>query len=110
MIASPRRDLNEKPLGLLQVERFLGNRRRRLDQRTRAGRRAVELREHYTAVLAADGRDVTALELTSAISRAAELTAISEQLRANALRGLPTSPDDLVRIERLSANASLVSG
>jgi hypothetical protein len=31
--------------------------------------------------------------------------AISEQLRANALRGLPTSPDDLVRIERLSAHA-----
>jgi hypothetical protein len=76
-----------------------------LDQRTRAGRRARELREYYAAVLTAAGRDVSLIELAGAISRAAELQAISEQLRADALRGLPTSPDDLVRIERLSAHA-----
>jgi hypothetical protein len=45
------------------------------------------------------------IELIAAINRAAELQAISEQLRADALRGLPTSPDDLVRLERLSAHA-----
>jgi hypothetical protein len=104
MIASPRQDTGQI-LGPLKVDRFLGVRRRRLDTRTRAGRSSRELREHYTALLNATGRDVSSIELASAISRAAELQAISEQLRANALRGLPTSPDDLVRIERLSAHA-----
>jgi len=105
MRTEPRHDTGEIPRGLLQVDRYRGARRRRLDQRTRAGRRAKELREHYTAMLAAAGRDVTSVELVATISRAAELQAISEQLRAAALRGLPTSPDDLVRIERLSAHA-----
>jgi hypothetical protein len=105
MGVEPRRDTGETPRGLLQVDRFRGVRRRRLDQRTRAGRRARELREYYATVLTASGRDVQSVELAGAISRAAELQAISEQLRADALRGLPTSPDDLVRIERLSTHA-----
>src|SRR5262249_23579633 len=105
MSAEPRQDTGEMSRGLLQVDRFRGVRRRRLDQRTRAGRRARELREHYAAVLAVAGRDVKSVELTAAIGRASELQAISEQVRADALRGLPISPDDLVRIERLSAHA-----
>jgi hypothetical protein len=102
MRTEPRQDTGEIGRGLLQVDRYRGARRRRLDQRTRAGRRAKELREHYAAVLSE--REMT-VELVAAISRAAELQAISEQLRANAVRGLPVSPDDLVRIERLSAAA-----
>jgi hypothetical protein len=49
---------------------------------------------------------VSAVELASAISRASELRAICEQLRADAIRGVPISPDDLVRLERLSAQAT----
>ena len=105
MIASPRQDAIETPRGPLQVDRFLGVRRRRLDQRTRSARRARELRDHYTAVLAAAGRDVSSIELAGAISKAAELGAITEGLRAAALRGAPVLADDLVRLERLSANA-----
>jgi len=78
---------------------------RRVDNRFRTPRRAKALRERYTAMLVAAGRDVRSVELIAAISRAAELQAISEQLRADALRGLPVSADDLVRIERLSAAA-----
>jgi hypothetical protein len=96
----------QKEHGPLQVRRRHSRRKpTRLDHRTRVGRRAGELREHFTALLDAAGRDVSAVELASAISRAAELQAISEQLRADALRGLPISPDDLVRLERLSAQA-----
>jgi hypothetical protein len=105
MDAEPHQSTDGMQRGLLQVDRHRGVRRTRLDQRTRAGRRARELREHYAAVLTTAGRDVSLIELAGAISRAAELQAISEQLRADALRGLPTSPDDLVRIERLSAHA-----
>jgi hypothetical protein len=101
MNAEPRQDTGET----LKVDRHRGVRHTRLDTRTRAGRRARELREYYAAVLAADGRDVSAVELISAILRAAELQAISEHLRADALRGRPVSPDDLVRLERLSAQA-----
>jgi hypothetical protein len=102
MDTEPRQNTDGMQRGLLLVDRHRGVRRTRLDTRTRAGRRARELREHYTAALS--GREQT-IELVAAISRAAELQAISEQLRADALRGLPTSPDDLVRIERLSAHA-----
>jgi hypothetical protein len=105
MHAEPSQSTTEIQRGLLQVDRHRGVRRTRLDTRTRAGRRARELREHYTAVLAAAGRDVESVELIAAIGRASELQAISEQLRADALRGLPTSPDDLVRLERLAAGA-----
>jgi hypothetical protein len=90
----------------IRVDRHRGIRRTRIDARTRAGRRARELREYFTAILAGAGRDVSAVELASAVSRAAELQAISESMRADAVRGLPISADDLVRIERLSAQAT----
>jgi hypothetical protein len=48
---------------------------------------------------------VSSIELAGAISKAAELGAITEGFRAAALRGAPVSADDLVRLERLSANA-----
>jgi hypothetical protein len=106
MDAEPRQSTDGMQRGLLQVDRHRGVRRTRLDQRTRAGRRARELREHYTAALQQAGRDVSSVELISAISRASELQAISEELRASAMRGVPTSPDDLVRLDRL-ANLAL---
>jgi len=104
MGAEPRQNIAKIQPGRPQVVRRRRPRRKptRLDHRTRVGRRARELREHYTAVLSS--REQT-IELIAAISRASELQAISEQLRADALRGLPTSPDDLVRIERLAASA-----
>jgi hypothetical protein len=101
MDTEPRQSANGIQRGL-QVDRHRGVRRTRLDHRTRAGRRAKELREHYTAAL---GERELTVELLAAISRAAELQAISEQLRADAVRGLPVSPDDLVRIERLTSSA-----
>jgi hypothetical protein len=48
---------------------------------------------------------VTSVDLIAAVGRAAELVAISEQLRADVLRGLPVSADDIVRVERVAASA-----
>jgi hypothetical protein len=78
---------------------------RRIDNRTRTARRAKALREYYSAVLAAAGRELT-IELAAAVSRASELVALVEDMRARALRGVEINADDLVRMQRL-ADASV---
>jgi hypothetical protein len=79
-------------------------RRVRLDRRTRIAQRATRLRAHYFALLEQTGRDVQSVELIAALDRAAELQAIAEHLRADALRGRAVF-DDLVRVERVAASA-----
>ena len=78
---------------------------RRIDNRRRAARRAKALREHYTAVLTAAGRELS-IELAAAVTKAAELVALVEDMRARALRGVEVNADDLVRMQRL-ADASV---
>jgi hypothetical protein len=63
------------------------------------------LREHYTAVLTAAGRELS-IELAAAVTKAAELVALVEDMRARALRGVEINADDLVRMQRL-ADASV---
>jgi hypothetical protein len=63
------------------------------------------LREHYTAVLTAAGRELS-IELAAAVTKAAELVALVEDMRARALRGVEVNADDLVRMQRL-ADASV---
>ena len=63
----------------------------------------IERRDDRPARLIAAGRDMSSIELIAAVAKAAELGTIGEQMRADMLRGRPVSPDDLVRIERLSA-------
>jgi hypothetical protein len=80
--------------------------RRRLDGRTRTAKRARQLREHYQAVLTADGRALT-IELAARVTKASELVALAEDMRANMLRGAAdVCADDLVRMQRL-ADASV---
>jgi hypothetical protein len=75
--------------------------RHRLDGRKRVVRRSRELAAHYTSTLTATGQAMT-IDLVAAISRAAELVALAEQLRADLLRGKSVVLDDLVRTERLA--------
>jgi hypothetical protein len=78
---------------------------RRIDNRTRIARRAKALREYFTSALTAAGREMT-VELVAAVGKAAELTSISEDMRARMLRGAAdVCADDLVRVERLSGVA-----
>jgi hypothetical protein len=79
-------------------------RRVRLDRRTKIAQRATRLRATYFAILEQAGRDMGSVELITALDRAAELQAIAESLRAAALRGRAVF-DDLVRLERVSAQA-----
>jgi hypothetical protein len=107
MGAEPRQSTAEIQRGPSQVGRRNSGRRKptRLDHRTRVGRRARELREHYTAVLTAAGREMS-IELVAAVNRASELCALVEDMRARALRGVDVNADDLVRMQRL-ADASV---
>src|SRR4051812_12137457 len=73
------------------------------DKRSRSGRRVSELTHLYKSRLGA-GPSADPLVM-NAISRAAELTAYAEQLRHRAVRGEPVPPDDVVRADRLSAQA-----
>jgi len=97
----PRQNAAEIPHRLPGVVR---GRRVRLDRRTKLAQRATRLRAHYLALLEQAGRDVQSVELIAAVDRACELQAISEHLRADALRGRAVF-DDLVRIERVAASA-----
>jgi len=72
-----------------------------IDGRTRSGRRARELARQFEAALGDGITDGQRL----AIARAATLTAIAENRRMRALAGEPVLLDDLVRIERLAAQA-----
>src|SRR6516165_5662563 len=101
MGAELRQNTAEIPRGLPPVVR---GRRVRLDRRTRIAQRATRLRAHYFALLEQTGRDVQSVELIAALDRAAELQAIAEHLRADALRGRAVF-DDLVRVERVAASA-----
>jgi hypothetical protein len=74
---------------------------RRVDNRFRSARRAKALRVHYTEVLAAAGRELS-IELAAAVTKAAELVALVEDMRARALRGTEINADDLVRMQRLA--------
>jgi hypothetical protein len=70
------------------------------DQRTRAGRRAVELAKSFRARLNPDPSDVP---LLAAIEKAARLCALSEDASARALNADPRiTLDDVVRLARLS--------
>lgn len=74
---------------------------RRIDSRTRSARRAKALREYFTAALAASGRELS-VDFVAGISKTVELIALTEDLRARALRGADISADDLVRMQRLA--------
>src|SRR5262245_27282693 len=67
-------------------------------------RRTRQLREHYTATLRVNGRELS-LDAVAEIARAAELGAIAESLRQRFLHGQRVSPNHLVRCERLAAAA-----
>ena len=68
------------------------------DRRTRVGRRAVALANAFRQKLDVDASDPV---MAAAITRAAEVTALAEHLRARALRGDPTaSVDDALRLSR----------
>jgi hypothetical protein len=78
-----------------------------IDGRTRSGRRARELARQFERALGDDLTDGQRL----AIARAATLTAIAEDRRTRALAGEPAVLlDDLVRVERLAAQAVKVLG
>jgi hypothetical protein len=72
-----------------------------IDGRTRSGRRARELARQFENALGDSLTDGQRL----AIARAATLTAIAEDRRTRALAGEPVLLDDLVRVERLAAQA-----
>jgi hypothetical protein len=71
-----------------------------IDGRSQTSRRLRDLADQF-----ADGLggwpQLSELRATQ-VRAAAELVAIAEQLRADRLRGLPVSPDDIVRTDRLA--------
>jgi hypothetical protein len=70
----------------------------RLDRRLAIGRRVKELVAIFRQRLGADADD---LVMQTAILRCAETIALSEQVRAQALRGVPgASVDDALRLSR----------
>jgi hypothetical protein len=78
---------------------------RRIDNRTRTARRAKALREYFTSALTAAGRELS-IELAAAVTKAAELVALAEDMRAKMLRGAAdVCADDLVRVTRLADTA-----
>ena len=68
-----------------------------VDHRYAIGRRVKELVAVFRARLGPDADDPI---VAAAIARAAETVALSEQLRARALRGENVSPDDVLRASR----------
>jgi hypothetical protein len=78
----------------------------RIDHRRRVPKRARELSQVFTEVVVASSREL-GVELIVAIDKAAELTALAEDLRARMLRADPAAnADDVVRLQRL-ADASV---
>jgi hypothetical protein len=71
-----------------------------IDKRYALGRRVKQLTALFRARLGPDADDpITA----SAVCKAAELTALAEDMRARAFRGAPGAlPDDLVRVQRIA--------
>jgi hypothetical protein len=67
------------------------------DKRYVLGRRVKELTAHFCERIGPDADDPI---LSTAIRRAAETVALSESLRARALRGEDVSPDDVLRTTR----------
>jgi hypothetical protein len=74
--------------------------RQPFDRRTRTGRRVQELVDIFRAQLGAEADHPLTM---TAIRRAAEVTAMSEDMRARALRGDAVSADDALRMSRTSA-------
>lgn len=74
-----------------------------VDGRTRAGRRAKELAQSFEAALG--GADSLTDGQRLAIARASVMTAIAEDARLRRLNGEPTNLDDLVRLDRVAAQA-----
>jgi hypothetical protein len=70
------------------------------DRRSRLGRRIRTLVGAFRARLAEDA--VADPVVNAAVDRAAELTALAENLRQRALRGERVPPDDIVRTARLA--------
>jgi hypothetical protein len=75
------------------------HRRHRYDRRTRIGRRVRALVMALRGRLHLNGGPLDPL-LTAQIERCAETIAISEALRARAMRGEPIAADDVVRASR----------
>jgi hypothetical protein len=71
----------------------------RIDMRFALGRRVKELVATFRQRLGPDAADPI---VDVAITQAAEMVALSEQLRAQALRGQDISPDQIVRACRAS--------
>jgi len=90
--------------GCKQRKRRRSAPRKSLDGRTWIAKRMRVLREHYLSALG--DRNLT-VDLEGRISKAAELSALAEDLRARMLRGeRDVCADDLVRMQRL-ADASV---
>jgi len=69
----------------------------RVDHRYQLGRRVKELEEMFCDRIGADAADPV---VSVSVRRAAECIALSEDLRARALRGESISPDDVLRSSR----------
>jgi hypothetical protein len=96
-------------MSLLAVENVgdSGLKRRRRRRKVPDGRTWVMRRTKTLAKLYAERLGEAALDpiTAAAIQRAAELTALAEDLRQQALRGLPIPADDIVRTTRLAAQS-----
>jgi hypothetical protein len=77
-----------------------------INRSTRAGRRVSELERRFAEALGFGDFATAPFEAQLAISRAAVLTALSENVRSRALAGDTAVPlDDIVRIDRLASQA-----
>jgi hypothetical protein len=85
------------PAGSQKPKRNKRRARVLIDSRTALGRRVKELVQVFRERLGPDAEDPV---MATAIRRAAETTALSEDLRAKMLRGAVVSPDDVLRTTR----------
>jgi hypothetical protein len=79
-----------------------------IDGRSPLGRRVRDLAEFY-AVKLGGWRVITDMQ-AAAIRRAAELAALAEQARTEALQNATVNPDQLIRLENLARRAERVLG
>jgi hypothetical protein len=100
----------EMPTSVTEMQPPPGRLRRRqsryrlageIDRRTRGGRRATELMQQFESEL---GNDITPGQRL-AVSRAAVLVAVAEDARLRRLAGEAVPLDDVVRCDRLAAQA-----
>jgi hypothetical protein len=75
-----------------------------IDGRSLLGRRVRDMADYYVAQLGGCWATLTDMQ-AAAVRRAAELTALAEQARADALKNGNADPEQLVRLENLATRA-----